>query len=97
MLKAIGYDSFGNVISDSNEALQIPFGFAGGLHDKDTTLIRFGYRDYNPETGRWTARDPIGFAGGDTSLYGYVLGDPVNWIDLYGLAQTTVCLGPCSN
>ncbi|WP_200898011.1 RHS repeat-associated core domain-containing protein, partial [Arsukibacterium sp. MJ3] len=36
-------------------------------------------------TGRWTARDPIGFAGGDTNLYGYVLGDPVNFIDPDGL------------
>ncbi|MCC5859762.1 MAG: hypothetical protein JJT90_16505 [Ectothiorhodospiraceae bacterium] len=38
--------------------------------------MRFGYRDYDPETGRWTARDPIGFAGGDTNLYGYVLNTP---------------------
>ncbi len=29
---------------------------------------------------------PFGFAGGDTNLYGYVLGDPVNWIDPEGLA-----------
>src|SRR5690606_19552846 len=36
-------------------------------------------------TGRWTARDPIGFAGGDTNLYGYVLSDPVRFVDLLGL------------
>jgi hypothetical protein len=29
-------------------------------------------RDYDAETGRWTTKDPIGFAGGDTNLYGYV-------------------------
>jgi RHS repeat-associated protein len=80
----VDYDSFGNVVSDTNPTLEIPFGFAGGLHDKDTNLIRFGYRDFDPETGRWTARDPIGFAGGDTNLYGYVLGDPVNFIDPTG-------------
>jgi hypothetical protein len=34
--------------------------------------------------GRWTAKDPIGFAGGDTDLYGYVLNDPVNWVDPSG-------------
>ena len=84
VLKAIDYDSFGNVISDSNEAMQIPFGFASGLHDKDTNLIRFGYRDFDPETGRWTARDPIGFAGGDMNLYGYVASDPINFVDLTG-------------
>ena len=47
--------------------------------------MRFGYRDYDPHTGRWTARDPIGFAGGDSNLYGYVHGDPVNFIDPLGL------------
>jgi RHS repeat-associated protein len=85
VLKAVDYDSFGNVVSDTNPTLEIPFGFAGGLHDKDTNLIRFGYRDFDPETGRWTARDPIGFAGGDTNLYGYVASDPVNFIDSNGL------------
>ena len=57
------------------------------MQDNDTGLIRFGYRDYDPETGRWTARDPIGFAGGDTNLYGYVLGDPINWVDDTGLSS----------
>lgn len=47
--------------------------------------MRFGARDYDAETGRWTAKDPILFAGGDTNLYGYVLNDPVNWIDPNGL------------
>ena len=46
--------------------------------------MRFGARDYDPETGRWTAVDPILFAGGDTNLYGYVLNDPVNMIDVWG-------------
>ena len=85
VIKTISYDSYGNVIADSNPEFAIPFGFAGGLYDADTGLIRFGYRDYDPATGRWTARDPIGFAGGDTNLYGYVLGDPVNFIDPSGL------------
>ncbi len=81
----ISYDEFGNVISDSNPGFQ-PFGFAGGLYDQDTKLLRFGARDYNPAIGRWTAKDPILFAGGDTNLYGYVLNDPVNFTDLRGFA-----------
>jgi RHS repeat-associated protein len=85
MVKSVEYDTFGNVLLDSNPSLKVPFGFAGGLYDQHTKLTRFGYRDYDAETGRWTAKDPIGFAGGDTNLYGYVLGDPVNFIDENGL------------
>jgi hypothetical protein len=49
-------------------------------------LVRFGARDYDPAIGRWTARDPIDFAGGDTNLYGYVGNDPVNQVDPLGRA-----------
>ena len=30
---------------------------------------------------RWTAKDPLLFEGGDTNLYAYALGAPVNWAD----------------
>ena len=85
VVKRIGYDSFGNVILDTDPSFEIPFGFAGGLCDVDTGLVRFGYRDYDPDIGRWTAKDPILFAGGDTDLYGYCLNDPINWVDPFGL------------
>jgi len=85
VVKRIDYDSFGNIIDDTNPSFNIPFGFAGGLHDRDTGLVRFGFRDYDPDTGRWTMKDPILFAGGDTDLYGYVLNDPVNAVDPLGL------------
>ncbi|MDR2790149.1 MAG: RHS repeat-associated core domain-containing protein, partial [Campylobacteraceae bacterium] len=65
--------------------LNIPIGFAGGLYDKDTKLTKFGYREYDSNTGRWTTKDPIDFQGGDSNLYGYVLGDPVNFVDPEGL------------
>jgi RHS repeat-associated protein len=59
-------------------------GFAGGLFDADTGLTHFGAREYNAETGKWLSKDPIGFSGGDTNLYGYVANDPVNYIDPEG-------------
>jgi RHS repeat-associated protein len=89
VVKSIRYDSYGNVIEDSNPTFEIPFGFAGGLYDADTGLVRFGFRDYDPEIGRWTARDPIGFGGGDVNLYGYVEENPVRFIDPKGLAKWT--------
>jgi len=81
------YDEFGRVIQDTNPAFQ-PFGFAGGLYDPDTHLVRFGARDYDAETGRWTARDPLLFKAGDTNLYAYTLNDPVNFTDAVGLNPT---------
>jgi RHS repeat-associated protein len=80
----IDYDEFGNVLSDTAPGTQ-PFGFAGGLRDRDTGLTRFGARDYDPVTGRWTAKDPILFAGGTTDLYEYSGNDPINQSDLSGL------------
>ena len=85
IVKEIVYDTYGNILSDSNPMLSVPFGFAGGLYDTDTKLTRFGYRDYDAYTGKWTAKDPIGFDGGDSNLYGYVLGDPVGFFDANGL------------
>jgi len=71
------------VLDYSNAGFQ-PFGFAGGLYDHVTGLVRFGARDYDPETGRWMAKDPILFGGGDVNLYGYVMGDPINYFDKTG-------------
>ena len=85
IIKEVSYDTFGTILTDSNPSFSIPFGFAGGLYDTDTKLTRFGYRDYDAYTGKWTAKDPIDFAGGDSNLYGYVLGDPVGFVDPKGL------------
>lgn len=83
------YDEFGRVLADTNPGFQ-PFGFAGGHFDHETGLVRFGARDYDAEVGRWTARDPVLFGGGDVNLYRYVSSDPVNYIDPSGLSQEEV-------
>lgn len=79
----LAYDEFGNVLNDTNPGFQ-PFGFAGGLYDADTGLARFGARDYDAFTGRWTTKDPILFSGGTPNLYQYASGDPVNYVDPTG-------------
>ncbi|MCK9314053.1 MAG: RHS repeat-associated core domain-containing protein [Methanocorpusculum sp.] len=63
----------------------MPQGFAGGIEDKDSGLVRFGMRDYDTTSGRWTARDPIFFEGGQGNLFVYVGNDPVNYVDWDGL------------
>jgi RHS repeat-associated protein len=85
----IDYDEFGGVTNDTNPGWQ-PFGFAGGLYDAVSGLVRFGARDYDAETGRWTRKDPIGFKGRLSNLYEYVAGDPINRVDPKG-TMTTEC------
>ncbi len=81
----IDYDEFGVVLLDTNPGFQ-PFGFAGGIYDFQTGLTRFGSRDYDAETGRWTAKDPILFDGNDTNFYAYSRNNPINLVDPDGLS-----------
>ena len=91
VVQEIEYDPFGKVISDSNPGFQ-PFSYAGGILDRATGLLRFGFRDYDPRTGRWTTKDPLGIAGSGTNLYAYVGNDPVNASDPSGLTPLSDCL-----
>lgn len=85
VVQKINYDEFGTVTEDSNPGFQ-PFGYAGGLYDSETALVRFGARDYDSFSGRWMSKDPIGFAGGDANIYRYCGNDPVNYVDIEGEA-----------
>ncbi|MDL2210781.1 hypothetical protein LJC26_08265, partial [Desulfovibrio sp. OttesenSCG-928-O18] len=97
LIKRIRYDSFGNMLHDDTPDLFIPVGFAGGLTDRDTGLIRFGYRDYDPLTGRFTSPDPLGDTGGDHDLYDYCVDDPVTMRDGKGLFATPATDMPTDN
>jgi RHS repeat-associated protein len=79
------YTSFGAATITATQQDFLPFGFAGGLYDVDTGLVRFGARDYDPMVGRWISKDPIRFDGGQANIYVYVNSDPVNWSDPAGL------------
>ncbi len=84
------YDAYGRV-TPLTGSLDLPIGFAGGLADPATGLVRFGYRDYEPERGRFTAPDPSLYDGGQYNLYAYVGGDPVSGTDRWGLGDGQVC------
>jgi RHS repeat-associated protein len=99
-IEEIDYDEFGNVTNDTSPGLT-PFGFAGGLYDKDTGLVRFGRRDYDPSVGRWTTKDPRGIRRKSFNVYSYAMNDPVNRRDPFGadscgVVGTVVCTSVCA-
>ncbi|SDK59052.1 RHS repeat-associated core domain-containing protein [Maridesulfovibrio ferrireducens] len=96
-VKRIIYDSFGNLLFDSNEKFDTCVGFSAGLADKDTGLVHFGYREYDPAIGRFITPDPIGFAGGDVDVYGYCLDDPINFVDRTGLMGYVPRIAQCGS
>ena len=58
--------------------------FPGQWFDEEAGLFQNGYRDYNPQTGRYMQSDPIGLSAG-WNTYGYVGGNPQNNMDPLGL------------
>lgn len=81
------YSPYGEIIESTELLNVVPFRFAGGLFDEDTGLTHFHAREYDAHLGRFISKDPLGFAGGDTNLYAYVGGDPVNFVDPNGLER----------
>jgi RHS repeat-associated protein len=76
------YDSYGNTLS-STGSIPNPYGFSTKEYSNTTGLAYFGFRYYNPQTGRWLSPDPLGMIDGP-NLYAYVNNNPVNWIDPWG-------------
>ena len=53
---------------------------------KSASGVRYyGFRYYQPNTGRWLSRDPIQERGGP-NIYGFVGNDPIFQVDVAGLA-----------
>ena len=92
VVQRIEYDEFGRILADSAPGMQ-PFGFAGGLYDVETQLVRFGARAYSADVGRWVARDPVRFGvSEETGGYAYVQNDGLNTVDPHGFgAASTSC------
>ncbi|WFB36371.1 RHS repeat-associated core domain-containing protein [Kiritimatiellota bacterium B12222] len=81
-----GYSSFGETTyAYGSRVGQNPFRFAGAYLDEETGTYYFGYRHYHPRSKQWISSDPIGEAGG-LNLFAYCNNDPINGIDVLGLA-----------
>jgi RHS repeat-associated protein len=61
-----------------------PFRYQGQYEDAETGLYYNRFRYYSPEEGMYLSQDPIGLAGNNPTLYGYVK-DVNSWVDVFGL------------
>lgn len=91
--ETVVYDGFGKVTSDSNSSYGDRYKYTARELDSETGLQLNGVRYYDPRTGRWFGIDPIGFAGGDMNLYGYVANSPTNFSDPSGLTADGGTIG----
>jgi RHS repeat-associated protein len=84
------YGPFGEVIRATGPMAKLnPFRFSTKYQDDETDFLYYGYRYYNPSTGRWLSRDPIEEKGGK-NLYGFVSNDPVDKADARGKAEIKI-------
>src|SRR5579885_904201 len=83
VLDAITYDSYGNILNETNAANGGSFKFTAGVYDSALGLTYLWHRWY--ANGHWLSEDPLGL-GPDTNRGRYVDNSPTNETDLTGLA-----------
>ena len=85
------YDPFGNAtvnedVDGDGQKISLNLRFPGQYYDQESGLHYNYFRYYDPSTGRYITSDPIGLDGG-LNTYGYVGGNPLSYVDPYGLSR----------
>lgn len=79
------YGPFGEVVRQSGlMAKANPFRFSTKYQDDENDNLYYGYRSYNPTSGRWLSRDPIEERGG-VNFYGFLRNSPLYDVDAFGM------------
>jgi RHS repeat-associated protein len=90
------YGPFGELLRVTGVSAKAnPFRFSTKYQDDESDFLYYGYRSYNPSTGRWLSRDPIGEDGG-FHLYGFVYNSSINRIDPKGLNSVLSIASGCA-
>ena len=87
VLDQIVYDSFGNIVTETNAANGDRFKFAGMEYDPTTGGYFDHERWYDSQYGGFESTDPLGLASGELDLYGYVANAVTGAVDTTGLQQ----------
>jgi RHS repeat-associated protein len=85
VINQVTYDSFGNVLTQTNPAASDRYLFTGREYDSETGLYYYRARYYSPSTGIFISQDPLSFAAGDANLTRYVGNMPTMFSDPFGL------------
>jgi RHS repeat-associated protein len=85
ILDALTFDSYGNILTETNSGNGDRFKVTGREWDSEIGLQFNRARYYDPGIGRWISQDPSGFAAGDADLYRYVTNSPIVRNDPTGL------------
>ena len=87
------YDPFGRTIVESGpNAADFAYRFSTKPLDPATGFYYYGYRFYDPVTGRWINRDPIEEEGG-VNLYGFCGNHGLDFVDPFGLEYRLKIVG----
>jgi RHS repeat-associated protein len=79
---AYEYDPFGRTIRITGTLAQSnPFRFSTKRTDNTSDFVLYEYRLYNPSSGRWLSRDPVGGA----TVYAFLGNNSLSKIDVLGL------------
>ena len=93
--KSYSYDAYGNIV-DQTGTVEQPYSYTGREFDTESGLSYYRARYFDPSSGRFLQKDPIGLSGG-INLYGYVSNNPVNLTDPFGLSPSfTDCFIRCA-
>lgn len=89
----LAYDSYGNVVAESNPAASSRFRYASREYDAETGLVYNRARYYDPGIGRFISQDPLGLGGQDFNVYRYSENNPITKTDPVGLQTLARGLG----
>ena len=84
ILNHLTFDSYGNLLTQSNPLVSTRYAFTGREWDPDIEFYYYRARFYDAKQGRFISEDPIGFAAFDQNLYRYAFNQPGHYTDPSG-------------